>query len=123
MIMGDGGILNKTKVAAEKYQNAQEQEEYMLGKVENEMNKHINASRSDFEAQTNGTATAEDIIKGKTAWVNGQKITGTLEYYFIIPFFQLSNTQVGSSNLGGSICLPDLTGYSSISIDSIVIDK
>ena len=29
--------------------------------------------------QTPGTATAEDIISGKTAWVNGVKITGNIE--------------------------------------------
>lgn len=32
-----------------------------------------------MEVQTKGTATAGDIIKQKTAWVNGEKITGSLE--------------------------------------------
>lgn len=32
-----------------------------------------------MSVQTKGTATAEDIIKQKTAWVNGEKITGSLE--------------------------------------------
>ena len=31
-------------------------------------------------AQTKATAIAENIIKDKTAWVNGEKITGTLEF-------------------------------------------
>ena len=48
MVLGDGGILNKTKVAAEKYQNAQEQEEYWVGKIENEIkNYEVNSNRDD----------------------------------------------------------------------------
>lgn len=32
---------------------------------------------NSLSSQTSGTATAADIAKGKTAWVNGSKITGT----------------------------------------------
>lgn len=32
----------------------------------------------NLASQTSATATANDLLKGKTAWVNGQKITGTI---------------------------------------------
>ena len=34
---------------------------------------------ASLASQTPGTATQDDIIKGQTAWVNGQQITGALE--------------------------------------------
>ena len=36
---------------------------------------------SSLASQTPGTATANDIASGKTAWVNGKKITGTGKTY------------------------------------------
>ena len=32
----------------------------------------------DLSSQTPGTATSDDILEGKTAWVNGSQITGTM---------------------------------------------
>ena len=37
----------------------------------------INISAPTLASQTYATATAEDIVSGKTAWVNGNLITGT----------------------------------------------
>lgn len=43
---------------------------------------------------TSGTATPEDILKGKTAWVNGQKITGELNVVSDKKLKTLSQIQV-----------------------------
>lgn len=58
MTVGNDGIISKAKGAVDMYKNAQEQEEAMLGKVENEMYGYVNGSfreetvtllKSDFE--------------------------------------------------------------------------
>ena len=36
---------------------------------------------NDLTSSTQANALAEDILEGKTAWVNGQKITGTIQTY------------------------------------------
>ena len=36
---------------------------------------------NSLSSQTSGTATAENILTGKTAWVNGSKISGTMKNY------------------------------------------
>ena len=56
--MGENGIISKAQGAVDTYKNAQEKEETMLGKVENEMYGYVNGSfreetvtllKSDFE--------------------------------------------------------------------------
>ena len=65
----------------------------MIAKVENyidSFNQDKVLSQRDLINQTQGSATASDIIKGKTAWANGELLTGTYEepaYSFTILVF------------------------------------
>ena len=78
--LGNNGLFNKAKEAKEKYINAQDYEETEIARVSNEIDDYVDGNRnSNLASQTSGTATATDIAKGKTAWVNGEMITGTYE--------------------------------------------
>lgn len=70
------GLFEKARLAKEKSENAQEKENIQLNEYVSEIEK-ITGNR-DLKSQTEGTATAQDIRQGKTAWVNGEKITGTM---------------------------------------------
>ena len=41
---------------------------------------NIIVNSKDLKSQTSATATADDILAGKTAWVNGSKIIGTATF-------------------------------------------
>lgn len=41
---------------------------------------------NSLASQTSGTAIAGNLLKGKTAWVNGNKITGTMEISSVVSF-------------------------------------
>ena len=64
---------------------------------------------NSLASQTAGTATAADIASGKTAWVAGQKLTGSLTK-INMGFFEVTNT----ATLPGvkTITIPQLVGYS-----------
>ena len=44
--------------------------------ISDALNELYNRESANFASRTSANATANDIIKGKTAWVNGQQITG-----------------------------------------------
>lgn len=62
-------------------------------------------------SQTNGTAAAADIASGKTAWVNGVKVTGTASASAIT--FDITNMTVRITNLTG-VPLSTTTGGTQI---------
>ena len=57
---------------------------------------------NSLSSQTSATATAAQILSGYTAWVNGVRLTGTLQAG--IPFQSASVDQVGNS---GAIYIPE----------------
>ena len=52
---------------------------------------------NSLSSQTSATAIAADIVSGKTAWVNGSKITGTLKHYVAYTKNLCSNKNVSMS--------------------------
>lgn len=52
---------------------------------------------NSLSSQTSANATAADIVSGKTAWVNGSKITGTLKHYVAYTKNLCSNKNVSMS--------------------------
>lgn len=74
------GLFEKAKEAKNAMENAQENENFILGDYENKIQGGIvGGVRENLKEQTPGTAMAEDITEGKTAWVNGEMITGTMK--------------------------------------------
>ena len=71
-------------------------------------------SSQNLESQTAADATAEDVLSPKTAWVNGEKITGT------IPTSSLDIVRINSGN---DVTLP--AGYypNGITIYSLYTDR
>lgn len=73
----ENGLFEKAKLAEQKSKEAQENEITKLDEYTNKIEEVI--GDRDLKSQTSGTATPEDIIEGKTAWVNGEKIIGTMK--------------------------------------------
>lgn len=62
-------------------------------------------------SQTAGTATAEDILDGKTAWAGGQQITGTMPNYGGTDSEEKITAMESISNNGGYLAIQPQLGY------------
>ena len=63
-------------------------------------------------SQTTGDAKAEDILSGKTAWVNGVKVSGTMPNYGGTSASAEKNTAAtGLENIGGKLAIAPAKGY------------
>lgn len=76
-VLGDNGLINKTKIAKEKYENAQALEKNDMNELANQIQENLNSDNQN--SSMHGTAISSDILKGKTAWVDGEMITGTFD--------------------------------------------
>lgn len=65
---------------------------------------------NSLSSQTSGTATAAQILSGKTAWVNGSKLTGTMSQG--VTASQVMATGVKSSGSSTSLVIEYQSGYS-----------
>ena len=63
-------------------------------------------------SQTSATATSADILKDKTAWVNGEQVTGEMPNYGGASSDDTKNTNVnGIANIGGILAILPKLGY------------
>lgn len=62
-------------------------------------------------SQTNASAVAADILKGKTAWVNGQLVTGSMPNYGGTSTGDVNTPMVSLSNIGGNLAIQPELGY------------
>lgn len=66
---------------------------------------------SGLDNQTSGTATKPDILSGKTAWVNGSKITGTMPNYGGTSTEEKYTATSSFSNYNGKLAIQPVLGY------------
>jgi hypothetical protein len=62
-------------------------------------------------SQTNASAVAADILNGKTAWVNGQLVTGNMPNYGGTSTGDVNTPMVSLSNIGGNLAIQPALGY------------
>ena len=62
-------------------------------------------------SQTNASAVAADILDGKTAWVNGQLVTGSMPNYGGTSTGDVNTPMVSLSNIGGNLAIQPELGY------------
>ena len=95
-----------------------------------ELNNKYDNLKKEYDKFFNdpGTAIAGDILKGKTAWVNGNKITGTLNSSsnsLVIPTFSGSRTYhaVKTGGISGHSITINTTNYKKLTIGSITTEN
>lgn len=62
-------------------------------------------------SQTEGDATAPDILKGKVAWVDGVKVTGTMPNYGGVEGSELGTAAASFKSLDGRLVIKPALGY------------
>lgn len=62
-------------------------------------------------SQTQGDATAPDILSGKVAWVNGAKVTGSMPNYGGTSTEEKYTAAASFSNYGGKLAIQPALGY------------
>jgi hypothetical protein len=62
-------------------------------------------------SQTNANATEEDILDDKTAWVNGQLVTGSMPNHGGTSTGDANTPMVSLSNIGGNLAIKPKLGY------------
>lgn len=101
LTIGQGGIMNIAQQAGKNYIDAAELEKNILAdlKIDDYMNKVTGTRGEDLASLTPGTATASDISVGKTAWVNGEQVTGTATMLkpYVFGGIGIANNQISAA--------------------------
>lgn len=93
--------MNIAQQAGKNYIDAAELEKNILAdlKIDDYMNKVTGTRGEDLASLTPGTATASDISVGKTAWVNGEQVTGTATMLkpYVFGGIGIANNQISAA--------------------------
>lgn len=79
-ILGENGLINKSKVSVSKYENGENQVKNELEQEQERHEKRLKGilSPRTLEEQTQGNATENTILKDYIAYVNGKQVIGAM---------------------------------------------